>query len=277
MLSRADYLLQRDFRELKKNNYEGITAFPISEDMMEWEADIEGLQNTIWHGSFFQLVIHFTPAYNFVPPVVKFKTIPFHPNVDPHTGQPCIDFLDNPHQWNRSYTLSSILLTLQVMLSNPVLENPVNVEAAHILTKDETLYRLIILQLFHQPLPLKGDSSEPLEDPDKVIRSVKSISFNDYYKTWSEIATSKAMEYYRTPLLEDPNFVGEYYKRKKNEGKHPTECHLNISSGTEDPGMDLDTGRGQDSKDAVMAEKKVPPPVLGSNKSEPLLLCGLAL
>lgn len=81
MLSRAYYLLQRDFRELKKNNYEGITAFPISEDMMEWEADIEGLQNTIWHGSFFQLVIHFTLAYNFVPPVVKFKTIPFHPNV----------------------------------------------------------------------------------------------------------------------------------------------------------------------------------------------------
>ncbi|XP_072831866.1 ubiquitin-conjugating enzyme E2 U isoform X7 [Vicugna pacos] len=126
MLSRADYLLQRDFRELKKNNYEGITAFPISEDMMEWEADIEGLQNTIWH--------------------------------------------------------------------------------------------------------VKGDSSEPLEDPDKVIRSVKSISFNDYYKTWSEIATSKAMEYYRTPLLEDPNFVGEYYKRKKNEGKHPTECHLKYTA-----------------------------------------------
>ena len=27
-----------------------------------------------------------------------------------------------------------------VMLSNPVLENPVNLEAAHILMKDETLY-----------------------------------------------------------------------------------------------------------------------------------------
>lgn len=34
--------------------------------------------------------------------------------VDWHTGRPCIDFLDNPNEWNTSYTLSSILLTLQV-------------------------------------------------------------------------------------------------------------------------------------------------------------------
>ncbi|KAJ8779729.1 hypothetical protein J1605_012613 [Eschrichtius robustus] len=94
MYSRAYILLQREFQELKKNNYEVSTG------------DLE-------------------------------------------------DFLDNTHKWNRSYTLSSILLTLQVMLSNPVLENPVNLEAAHILIKDETLYRQIILRLFHQPLQCK--------------------------------------------------------------------------------------------------------------------------
>lgn len=32
----------------------GISAFPVSEDMMEWEADIEGLENTIWHGMYLQ-------------------------------------------------------------------------------------------------------------------------------------------------------------------------------------------------------------------------------
>ncbi|XP_045022072.1 ubiquitin-conjugating enzyme E2 U isoform X11 [Bubalus bubalis] len=157
MYSRAYILLKREFQELKNNNYEGITAFPISEDMMQWDVDIEGLQSTIWHGAVFQLRINFTSEYNFVPPVVKFRTIPFHPNVDPHSGKPCIDFLDSPRKWNRSYTLSSILLTLQVMLSNPVLENPVNLEAAHILMKDETLYRLIILRLFHRPLPFLKD------------------------------------------------------------------------------------------------------------------------
>ncbi|XP_037354610.1 ubiquitin-conjugating enzyme E2 U isoform X9 [Talpa occidentalis] len=152
MSSRAYLLLERENRKLKKNNYKGISAFPVSEDLLEWEAVIEGLQDTIWQGLFFQLKINFTLKYNLAPPFVKFKTIPFHPNVDQHTGQPCIDFLDNPNKWNTSYTLSSILLTLQVMLSNPVLENPVNLEAAKILTKDESKYRLIVLKLFQQPL-----------------------------------------------------------------------------------------------------------------------------
>ncbi|KAI4590875.1 hypothetical protein MJG53_001924 [Ovis ammon polii x Ovis aries] len=163
-------------KKLEKQLVLGITAFPISEDMMQWDVDIEGLQNTIWHGAFFQLRINFTSEYNFVPPVVKFRTIPFHPNVDPHSGKPCIDFLDSPRKWNRSYTLSSILLTLQVMLSNPVLENPVNLEAAHILMKDETLYRLIILRLFHRPLPSKDDGSESPKEQDKLNRYIAAIS-----------------------------------------------------------------------------------------------------
>nr|XP_035926342.1 ubiquitin-conjugating enzyme E2 U isoform X1 [Halichoerus grypus] len=211
---------------------------------MEWGADIEGLQNTFWHGLFFQLKINFTSQYNFVPPVVKFLTIPFHPNVDQNTGRACIDILDDPDKWNTSYTLSSILLTLQVMLSNPVLENPVNLEAAQMLIKDESLYKQEVLRLFNQPTQycydqdlqynlnksVRNNSPEFPKDPDKLIRSTKAISFNDYYKTWSGIATSKATEYYRSPLLEDPNFVVGYYKWKKAELKHPKEWNLKYAA-----------------------------------------------
>ncbi|XP_006748286.1 ubiquitin-conjugating enzyme E2 U-like [Leptonychotes weddellii] len=230
MHCRTDFLLERDFQELKENNFKGITAFPVSEDLMEWGADIEGLQNTFWHGLFFQLKINFTSQYNFVPPVVKFLTIPFHPNVDQNTGRACIDILDDPDKWNTSYTLSSVLLTLQVMLSNPVLENPVNLEAAQMLIKDESLYKQEVRRLLNQPTQLRNNSPEFPKDPDKLIRSTKAISFNDYYKTWSGIATSKATEYYRSPLLEDPNFVVEYYKWKKAELKHPKEWNLKYAA-----------------------------------------------
>ncbi|KAM8956242.1 ubiquitin-conjugating enzyme E2 U isoform 6-T6 [Lycaon pictus] len=226
MHCRAYFLLERDFQELKENNFKGITAFPVSEDLMEWGANIEGLQNTFWHGLFFQLTIHFTSQYNFVPPVVKFITIPFHPNVDQNTGRVCIDFLDDPEKWNTNYTLSSILLALQVMLSNPVLENPVNLEAARMLIKDESLYKQIVLRLFSQPIQWRENSLEFPKDPHKLTRSIKAVSFNDYYKTWSGIATSKATEYYRSSLLEDPNFIGEYYKQKKVELKHTKEWNL---------------------------------------------------
>ncbi|XP_077748252.1 ubiquitin-conjugating enzyme E2 U isoform X7 [Canis aureus] len=184
MHCRAYFLLERDFQELKENDFKGITAFPVSEDLMEWGANIEGLQNTFWHGLFFELTINFTSQYNFVPPVVKFITIPFHPNVDQNTGRVCIDFLDDPEKWNTNYTLSSILLALQVMLSNPVLENPVNLEAARMLIKDESLYKQIVLRLFSQPIQ----------------------------------------------LLEDPNFIGEYYKQKKVELKHTKEWNLKYAA-----------------------------------------------
>ncbi|XP_029803886.1 ubiquitin-conjugating enzyme E2 U isoform X3 [Suricata suricatta] len=230
MHCRAYFLLERDFQELKENNFKGITAFPVSEDLMEWGADIQGLQNTFWQGSLFQLTINFTSEYNFVPPAVKFLTIPFHPNVDQNTGQACIDFLDDPAKWSTSYTLSSILLTLQVMLSNPVVENPVNLEAAQMLIKDESLYKQTVLRLCSQPSQLRDDSPEPLKDPDKFIRSTKAISFNDYYKTWSGIATSNATGCYRSPLFEDPHFIGKYYKWKKPELKHPREWNLKYTA-----------------------------------------------
>ncbi|XP_047387104.1 ubiquitin-conjugating enzyme E2 U isoform X3 [Sciurus carolinensis] len=230
MYRRAYVLLERDLKELNQNNYVGITAFPVSDDMLKWQAEIEGLQNSNWHGLVFQLTIDFTLEYNLAPPVVKFITIPFHPNVDPYTAQPCIDFLNDPKKWNTSYTLSSILLALQVMLSYPVLENPVNLQAAQMLIKDESRYRKIVRRLFLVPLQLEDDSLQLPQDQDKLVRSVKSISFNDYYKTWSTIATSKATEYYRIPLLEDPQFIGQYYKWKKTDLQHPKEWKLKYAA-----------------------------------------------
>nr|XP_020144205.1 ubiquitin-conjugating enzyme E2 U isoform X4 [Microcebus murinus] len=198
MHCRAYLLLERDFQEFKMNDFEGIIVVPVSEDLMKWEAEIRGLQNTISHELVFQLTMDFTTEYSYVPPVVKFKPIPFHPNVNPQTGRPCIDFLDNPSKWNERYTLSSILLALQVMLSNPVPENPVNFEAAQILMKDKSLYRTITLKLFKEPSQSKDDSQNLPEEPQKV--------------------------------LEDPNFIGQYYKWRKMDLQYPKEWKLRFGA-----------------------------------------------
>ncbi|XP_035294843.1 ubiquitin-conjugating enzyme E2 U [Cricetulus griseus] len=220
MYSRAYILLERELQKIQNYPSEGVTAFPVSEDLMNWEAQIEGLQNSIWEGFVFHLTIDFTPEYNLVPPVVKFLTIPFHPNVDPYTGQPSIDFLDSRDNWNTNYTISSILLALQVLLSNPILENPVNLEAAQLLIQDESMYKAVIQRL-SQPArrqgQLKEGGLELTEEPQEHFRVIKKISFNDYYKTWSEIATSKTAEHSKNPFVGDPNFMGQYYKWKRQD------------------------------------------------------------
>ncbi|XP_003479169.3 ubiquitin-conjugating enzyme E2 U isoform X6 [Cavia porcellus] len=204
-------LVRRDFRELREKGLEGISAFPMSEDMMKWKADIEGLQNSIWQGLAFDVEINFTPDYNLVPPAVRFVTIPFHPNVDPDTGEPCIDFLNNSDEWDPTYTLSSILLALQAMLSNPVMENPVNLEAAQMLNEDPYVYQIVLQRLFQRSLPPADSypvfptySQELVSTEDRTqdhanARPSKVISFDDYYKTWCRIATSKTMEDHRRP------------------------------------------------------------------------------
>ncbi|XP_052573388.1 ubiquitin-conjugating enzyme E2 U isoform X3 [Peromyscus californicus insignis] len=166
MHSRAYILLQKEFEELQQKRNEGVTAFPVSEDLLKWEAEIQGLQNSICDGLVFQLTIDFTPEYNLVPPVVKFVTIPFHPNVNPYTGQPSIDILDSQDDWNTNYTLRNILLAVQILLSHPRLENPVNMEAAQLLINNESMYRTIIHKLF-QPEP------RVFGDPDFMERYYK--------------------------------------------------------------------------------------------------------
>lgn len=44
-------------------------------------------------GMSFKISIHFPPNYPYVPPVIKFESPCFHPNVDIASGAICLDIL----------------------------------------------------------------------------------------------------------------------------------------------------------------------------------------
>ncbi|XP_048718069.1 ubiquitin-conjugating enzyme E2 U isoform X3 [Caretta caretta] len=159
MHSRAYFLLEREYLEYKEDNIFGIFVTPIKDNLLEWLAEVQGLKDSLWEGAVLQLSIKYTEEYNSVPPTVMFNTIPFHPNVDQHSGRPCIDFLENPKEWNGKLTMSSILLAVQVMLSNPELENAVNVEAAEMLKNNISLYRQMVIQCVRTSQHLEDLSS----------------------------------------------------------------------------------------------------------------------
>uniref|UniRef100_A0A8D2L1J4 Ubiquitin conjugating enzyme E2 U n=1 Tax=Varanus komodoensis TaxID=61221 RepID=A0A8D2L1J4_VARKO len=104
-----------------------------------------------------QISMNYTEGYNNIPPCINFITIPFHPNVDPQSGRPCVDFLDDPTMWNSKLTMTSILLSIQVLLSNPVLNNAVNLEAAKMLQDNYPLYRQRVIQCVRTSQYLKGN------------------------------------------------------------------------------------------------------------------------
>ncbi|KAK0046627.1 ubiquitin-conjugating enzyme E2 U [Biomphalaria pfeifferi] len=219
MYSRAHLLIELEQQKLQKDSPWGIEASILDEtSIFEWMVKIKGLKNTLWEGGIFKVYIKFDEHYNYRPPQVYFQTIPFHPNVDVRTGKPCVDFLDNNEQWKENYSLSMILISLQTLLSNPIVKNAVNVEAAHmLLTSPDSYAQMVkecviasqkveagetidITETKIKPVASKQQHSRAAKTTQS-LRSVK-LSFEDYHKTWCAIATSKTKLTQVNPIVE---------------------------------------------------------------------------
>ena len=68
------------------------------------------------------------------PPLLKFVTKVYHPNIDSNTGLICLDVLKMPPhgKWRPTHKISSILTAIQQLLSDP---NPYDPLDAEIVTK----------------------------------------------------------------------------------------------------------------------------------------------
>lgn len=70
----------------------GISAFPEGDNIFSWIGTIKGSNGTVYEGLSYKLTLKFPTDYPFKPPVVKFDTLCFHPNVD-QFGNICLDIL----------------------------------------------------------------------------------------------------------------------------------------------------------------------------------------
>ncbi|XP_073400776.1 ubiquitin-conjugating enzyme E2 U isoform X1 [Dendrobates tinctorius] len=201
MHSRSYLLLEREYQDLQEARLYGISVTPISDNLLKWIVQMQGLKDSLWEGALLQLTMTYTEEYRHQPPTIVFNTIPFHPNVDQNSGKPCIDFLDDPGGWNPAYTMTYVLLMIQVMLSSPVLENAVNADAANMALNKAALYRQMVLNCVKTSRQIEDGST-----PESIIisrtpaptctpapRKIKAVSFENYYKTWRQIATSKTV------------------------------------------------------------------------------------
>ncbi|XP_067677719.1 ubiquitin-conjugating enzyme E2 U-like [Haliotis asinina] len=219
MYSRAHLLIEKEFDSLKSKGPWGIEVFPLNEDnVFEWVAKIKGLKDTLWEGGIFRLYIKFDENYNIRPPQVCFHTIPFHPNIDMITGRPCIDFLDNFEKWKEGYSITMSLLAIQSLLSNPSLIGAVNMEAVEMLQHSPHTYRQMVQDCVAASQRMEaGVLPQPQSKVDIDAKTMKretstrvctvpprisKLSFDDYHTTWCGLATSKARDQSKNPLLE---------------------------------------------------------------------------
>eukprot|EP00798_Chlamydomonas_sp_ICE-L_P023995 gene23995-9568_t len=129
--------LMRDFRRLQQDPPQGVNGSPNPENIMMWSAVIFGPEDTSWDGGTFKLSLEFSEEYPNKPPVVKFKSHMFHPNIYADGGI-CLDILQN--QWSAIYDVSAVLTSVQSLLSDPNPNSPANSEAARMYNDNRREY-----------------------------------------------------------------------------------------------------------------------------------------
>jgi hypothetical protein len=153
-MSGKSYLrrVEKELRDLAKEE-NTFSIKPVSEDLSELSAIIEGPPETPYEGGTFKVYITIPNDYPFAPPKVRFDPGFFHPNVDYKTGGICVSILLTEEQmvaqgtsnakmvsasWSPAYSIEKVLLSLQSMFMDPTLAHGLNPEAASLFERDPT-------------------------------------------------------------------------------------------------------------------------------------------
>eukprot|EP00920_Eleutheroschizon_duboscqi_P040251 GHVT01096495.1.p1 GENE.GHVT01096495.1~~GHVT01096495.1.p1 ORF type:complete len:215 (-),score=43.99 GHVT01096495.1:866-1510(-) len=149
MSTHARKRLIRDFKKLQADPPHGVSGSPLSDDIMRWQAIIFGPEDTPWEGGVFELEMKFSSDYPNKPPLVRFVSHLFHPNVY-NDGNICLDILQN--QWSPIYDISAILTSIQSLLSDPNPNSPANQEAARLYAENRREYNRRVGQCVNESM-----------------------------------------------------------------------------------------------------------------------------
>lgn len=90
----------------KSNQDDSIQLTPSQESIMQWSAIITAADDSVYFGYRFKLSIEVPMEYPMIPPMIRFVTKIFHPNVLFDSGEICLDILKKG--------LSSIVIVLSL-------------------------------------------------------------------------------------------------------------------------------------------------------------------
>lgn len=114
----ANKRLTKELKNIENNIADSIRAWVLDEsNILKWGAMIKGPADTPYENGFFELQMDFPQNYPFKPPVVKFITPVYHCNVS--NGSICLDILKED-MWSSAYSIEKILLSIMILLSQPV-------------------------------------------------------------------------------------------------------------------------------------------------------------
>lgn len=121
--------IAKELEECRQDSQSGVTLKLANEnDLTKLTGYFKGPPGTPYQGGLFQVDINIPNEYPFKPPVMKFATKIYHPNISSVTGAICLDILKDA--WTPILTLKSSLISLQSLLQSPEPNDPQDAEVA---------------------------------------------------------------------------------------------------------------------------------------------------
>lgn len=112
----------------------GIEAHVCPTNFRYFFATIKGAVGTVYEGGNFNLEIYLPEAYPMEPPKVLFRTKIYHPNID-KLGRICMDLLKQD-KWSPALQIRTILLSIQLLMSAPNVDDPLDASIAAVFKED---------------------------------------------------------------------------------------------------------------------------------------------
>jgi len=105
----------------------------VQDDIFHLKGRFPGPQHTPYEGGTFQVDVIIPETYPFKPPIIKFDTNVYHPNISSQTGVICLDILKDA--WSPALSIKAAIVSVQALLSSPEPLDPQDAQVAnHYLT-----------------------------------------------------------------------------------------------------------------------------------------------
>lgn len=136
MTSNRNRRIAKEIADIHNDEHSKIVVEPAGngEDLTHLRGQFFGPPDTPYEGATYHVDIRIPSEYPFRPPLMKFETKIWHPNVSSQTGAICLDTLSS--QWSPVLTIKSALISLQSLLSTPEPKDPQDAEVAGMLIRN---------------------------------------------------------------------------------------------------------------------------------------------